>query len=125
MFVGKAGQDLLPERLETAITKYQKVKKKLEIPEYGIVVTLLIKDEKSAGSITSQLYEKAFRDKIDNHAIEHTLVEETRVDASIKAAVDTLEAMILAQACAGMDITSLVYRESLQTTIEAMVNNLF
>jgi hypothetical protein len=40
------------------------------------------------------------------------------------AAVDVLEALVLAHACAGVDVISLAYREGIQTALDAIRNNL-
>lgn len=40
-----------------------------------------------------------------------------------RAAVDTLESLVLAQYCAGIDVTSPQYEEALVTTWEAILNN--
>lgn len=77
-------------------------KKTIELPIYNIVVKL---DGKS-GSIRSLL--KEFED-----------------DANLyTAAIDALESLILAHACAGIDITSPAYLEGIETAVDAIVNNL-
>ena len=40
------------------------------------------------------------------------------------AAWDAIESLILAHACAGVDVTSLAYIEGLETAIDAIENNL-
>ncbi len=45
--------------------------------------------------------------------------------AKVKLVTDSFESLILAQACAGIDIESPKYVEALQTTIDAVNNNHF
>ncbi len=40
-----------------------------------------------------------------------------------KAAVDTLESLILALACQGVDVTTDAFKEAIDTTIDAIANN--
>lgn len=40
------------------------------------------------------------------------------------AAVDTLEALVLAQYCAGIDVTTEAYKKALETAINAIINRL-
>ena len=39
------------------------------------------------------------------------------------SAIDTLESIILAHYCAGVDVASMSYREGIATTIDAIINN--
>lgn len=74
--------------------------KTIETDCFGITVTL---DGKGGGAITSNMHEK----------------EETDLSAQLyNAAVDGLEAMILAQACAGVDIESPAYLDGIETAVQ-------
>lgn len=76
---------------------------------FGIVVTL---DGNGAGTIKSDLHESS-----DN--------PDTKADAFLyDAAVDGIEAMILAHAVAGIDITTPAYLAGIETAVEACGNNL-
>jgi hypothetical protein len=69
---------------------------------FGIVVTLT-GEKLPGGTITSELHD----------------TEETGRDADLyNAAVDGLEAMILAQACAGVDITDPKYLEGIENAAQ-------
>jgi hypothetical protein len=85
--------------------------RQIHLPCYGITVHL--DRECSAGSpargtITSQLREPG----------RGTLVR------AFNAAIDGLEALILAHACAGVDITSPAYIESIEAAVDAIGNHL-
>lgn len=45
-------------------------------------------------------------------------------DIEYNAAIDGIESLILAHACAGVDIESAAYIEGIQTAVEACANNL-
>jgi hypothetical protein len=49
----------------------------------------------------------------------------TAVNRQFNAAIDGLEAMILAHACAGVDVESPAYIEGIETVVEAIVNHVF
>lgn len=87
------------------------------IPEYGITVE--VNEETKAGNITSQLKEQ-FLDEEEDGAVMRQFVDNERAEAS----ADALEALILAHACAGIDISSAAYQEGLKTAVEAIANNL-
>lgn len=71
---------------------------------YGIEVTI---DENGAGSITSELHDKAVS---------------TPMAQLFNAAMDAVESMVLAHACAGVDITSPAYLEGLESAVDTMAN---
>ena len=75
---------------------------KIELPIYGI--TVYLDEDRRCGTITSDLHS-------DDDSEELT------------AALDTVESLILAQAIAGLDITSPAYLESIETTLEAIDNS--
>lgn len=84
--------------------------KVIELPCYNIRVFLNTKDGNTQGTIESELH-----------------MSETREDIGImeyEASVNTLESFILAQACAGIDITTPAYIKSIETVVDAWVNNL-
>ncbi|NLF73208.1 MAG: hypothetical protein GX575_29580 [Candidatus Anammoximicrobium sp.] len=83
----------------------------IHLPCFGITVHLdqeCSPDSPGLGSITSQL-------KAPGRG---TLVRK------FNAAIDGLEALILAHACAGVDITSPAYIEGIETAVDAIGNHL-
>jgi len=86
--------------------------KLIELPIYKIRVFLhTIKDanghEDTQGTIESDLH-----------------ISPLEKDKEYEIAVDTLESLILAQACAGIDITTPAYLESIETVVDAWTNQL-
>ena len=92
-------------RREDWTTKVQSSGKGAEIvlPAFGIVVQL----NEGGGSITSDLTSPC-----------------TPNTDEYKHAIDGLLSLVLAHACAGMDITSPAYLESIKTAVEAISNHL-
>jgi hypothetical protein len=85
--------------------------RQIHLPCFGITVHLDREGSPEApaqGFITSQLKEPG----------RGTLVR------AFNAAVDGLEALILAHACAGVDITSPAYIEGIETAVDALNNHL-
>jgi len=85
--------------------------RQIHLPCFGITVHLAQEsspDSLGRGSITSQLKEPG----------RGTLV------CTFNAAIDGLEALILAHACAGVDITSPAYIEGIETAVDAIGNHL-
>jgi hypothetical protein len=78
--------------------------KTIKLPCFGIVVQY--DSFHGGGTITSGLREDS---------------QETNM--TLEGGIDAIEALILAQACAGIDIESPAYIESLKTAIEAILNN--
>lgn len=79
------------------------MRKEIKLPSYGIEVC--ISGDGATGSIKSDLHDKGVG-KDYNHAI------------------DGLESLILAHACAGIDIESPAYLEGIETAVDAITNNL-
>jgi pyridoxine 5'-phosphate synthase PdxJ len=77
-----------------------------EIPEYGITVTV---STSTRGTIVSELSKELTTDEGDLEG---------------KASADALEALILAHACAGIDVSLDSYVHGLRTAVEAIANNL-
>ena len=83
----------------------------IRLPCYGITIRLESEDTKErpgCGTIISEL-------------------KEADADAEGKtfnAAIDGLESLILAHACAGIDVDSPAYVEGIETAVEAISNNL-
>jgi hypothetical protein len=75
--------------------------KTITLPVYGIVVTL----GDGGGSITSELHED---------------VEPNEYNA----AIDGVESLILAHACAGVNVESSGYLEGIETAVNAIAQNL-
>lgn len=85
-------------------------KKTIRLPVYNIVVQL---SAEGSGVITSDLHEELDED------IEGGSEEDTNHDR-YEAAIDGIESLILAHACAGIDIESPAYLEGIETAIYAI-----
>jgi len=102
--------------------------KRIELPVYGIIVELT---GDGGGSISSDLHEDCpycCQSECYLHCDESQAGnEETEEDmwerADYNKRMDAIESLILAQACAGIDIESSAYLEALKTGIEAISNN--
>jgi len=82
--------------------------RKIKLPCYGITLTLAREngvEEPGSGSIVSDL-----RDS------------ETAANRQYNAAVDGVESLILAHACAGVDVESPAYLEGIETAVDAIAN---
>ena len=104
------------------------------MPVYGIVINLT---GNKAGTITSNLKDECpYCHQIDCYAqcetfSEGTLVVEEHNEAAdeaesrrvFNAAIDAVESLILAHACAGIDIESPAYIEGIETAIDACAEN--
>jgi len=76
---------------------------------YGITITLGREngeDKPGSGAITSDLRAAG-----------------TASNRQFNAAIDGLESLILAHACAGVDVESLAYVEGVETAVEAIANH--
>lgn len=79
-----------------------------KLPCFGIIVQF--DPETGAGTIVSDLYvSRTENDEPNTH---------------LKVAIDALEALILAHACAGVDVQSPGYIEGIETAVEAVFNKL-
>jgi hypothetical protein len=81
----------------------------IRLPCYGITVTLVREndeDKPGSGSITSDLHAAG-----------------TASNRQFNAAIDGLESLILAHACAGVDVESPAYVEGVETAVEAIANH--
>ena len=81
----------------------------IRLPCYGITIRLARENADEgpgSGTITSGL-----RDEGDGSEAFH-------------AAIDALESLILAHACAGIDVASPAYIEGIETAVEAIANSL-
>lgn len=74
---------------------------KLALPCYGITVTI---SKHGNGNITSDLHTEG-RDLVEYHA-----------------AINALESLILAHACAGFPVTSPAYVEGVEAAVDAIFN---
>ena len=82
----------------------------IRLPCYGIVIRLDRSNslkEPGCGAITSDLRAPA----------------KTAAQRCFNAAIDGLEALILAHACAGLDVQSPAYVEGIETAVEAIANH--
>jgi len=89
--------------------------KTIKLPCFGIVVDLGESDKETkgaylGGNINTELHEEA--------------VEEDDDPTEYNAAMDGIEALILAHACAGIDIESPAYIEGIESAVQACANNL-
>jgi len=82
------------------------MKKIINLPVYGIVVELF--PDINAGGISSTGLKTIHNDEGDE---------------LYNAAMDGIESMILAHACAGVDISSPKYLEGIETAVNACANN--
>jgi hypothetical protein len=81
----------------------------IRLPCYGITVTLVREngeDKPGSGSIASDLRATG-----------------TASNRQFNAAIDGLESLILAHACAGVDVESPAYVEGIETAVEAIANH--
>ena len=80
------------------------------LPCYGITICLdrdPTSEDPGSGTITSNLRESA----------------DTAAARLFNAAIDGLEALILAHACAGIDVASPAYIEGIETAVQAINNH--
>ena len=78
----------------------------IEIKVAGHTVKIVL-DGEGNGDITSDLH----------------MDEDNDEDETYNSAIDGLEALVLAQACVGLDVTSEKYVKALETAVEAIANN--
>lgn len=76
------------------------------IPEFGIKVHI----EGGAGTIESKLKEQL-------------IGPDSRDENELLAIIDALEALILAHACAGIDVASPAYVDGLRSSLDAIANH--
>jgi hypothetical protein len=81
--------------------------KEINLPKYGIQVTL---DADDSGTITSDLHVEVGRNLV--------------ADELYNSAMDGIESLILACACAGIDIEDERFIEAITTSVESVANNL-
>ena len=87
----------------------QTVVRKIQLPCHGITLTLAREndvEEPGSGTIVSDL---------------HTA--KTAANRQYNAAVDGLESLILAHACAGVNVESPAYVEGIETAVDAVANH--
>lgn len=79
--------------------------REIRVPVGGMVIELHKDDEgETAGTITSEL------------------LDGVEAGGQLAAAIDAIESMVLAHACAGIDIESPAYLEGLDVALGAMFN---
>ncbi len=93
------------------------MEKNINIDGYKIVVTL----DGDSGSISSNLRDTGDDCELDNEDVESPENLDSR--RMFENAMDAVESVILAHACAGVDIESKEYVEGLKTAIDAISNN--
>ena len=85
--------------------------RKIRLPCYGITMTLVRgngADEPGSGAIASDLHAAG----------------RSAADRQYNAVIDGLESLILAHACAGVDVESPAYVEGVETAVEAIANRI-
>ena len=75
----------------------------IELPVFGILINLM--DGGKGGGISSLLHEEDAPDEYN-------------------AAIDAVESLVLAHACAGVDVESPAYLEGIETAVQAIANNI-
>ena len=83
--------------------------KTIKLPCHGFEIEL--SDDGSCGSVKSDL-------STNDSAANYLFLDEYHFY------VDAVESMVLAHACAGIDIESFAYVEGIETTIEALANKI-
>jgi len=101
--------------------------RRIELDAYNIVIEI----EGNGGTITSDLHESCpYCDQIhcvnDCDQSQYDSTQETEEDAckrgQFNAAMDGIESFVLAQACAGVDITTPAFICALETAFESCAN---
>ena len=84
--------------------------RQLRLPCYGIII---------------RLHREGTSTKLGTGTISSDLKEPVRTaaDSLYHAAIDGLESLILAHACAGVDVQSPAYLEGIETAVDAVVNH--
>ena len=77
------------------------------MPDSELIEIKIALDGEGNGEITSDLH----------------MDEDNDEDETYNSAIDGLEALVLAQACAGLNVTSQKYAEALETAVDAIANN--
>lgn len=91
---------------------------KIELPCYGIVIELGPEDPERPGAYQGgNLVNGIPREEADPDDPEDD-------PAEYNAAMDGIESLILAHACAGINVTSPAYVEGIETAVQACANNL-
>ena len=91
----------------------------IKLPCHGIVLNLRAGTRKAyeAGGISSSLCRYfELPSEVDRADCCNT--------AALETAVDVIESLVLAHACAGVDIQTPAYVKGIETTVEALANNL-
>ena len=88
----------------------------IKLSAFGIVLEL---DGKGAGTIKSDLH----CEMPNSGAFPPEFDDEKGYDL-YEAAMDVIESIVLAHACAGIDVTSPAYLEGIETVFDATSNNL-
>lgn len=84
--------------------------RKIVLPIYGIIVTL--DEDGASGVIQSDLHEMPDGNNADGN------------DYRYDGAMDGIEGLILAHACAGIDIEAQAYLDGIQTAVDGCANNI-
>jgi len=88
---------------------------KYEIPEFGIIVETFQVPETESTKLHGVICSKLKEHLIDDDPIHSNDVPE--------AIVDVIESLVLAHACAGIDVASPAYVEGLRSSLEAIANH--
>ena len=93
--------------------------KTIKLGIYGLEVFVA---KNGSSSITSTLHERA---NLDGLADSVTVRKKKQKVQSYNSAMDSIEALILAHAVAGVDVKSDRYKEGIRSAVESCTNNLF
>jgi hypothetical protein len=93
--------------------------KTIELPCYGFVIEL--SDDGNSGSVKSRLSSKMDDEPFTQSPMD--FVSDESLD-EYHFYVNAIESLVLAHACAGIDIESPAYIEGIETTVEAVANKL-
>lgn len=89
----------------------------IKLPCYGILLNLRSKAKRVGGGISSNLCRYfELPNEVDRADCCNT--------AALETAVDVIESLVLAHACAGIDIQTPAYIKGIETTVDALANNL-
>ena len=93
--------------------------KTIKLPCYGFVIEL--SDDENSGSVKSRL-----SSKMDDEPFEQSPMDFVPEDSlnEYHFYVNAIESLVLAHACAGIDIESPAYIEGIETAVEAASNKL-
>ena len=99
--------------------------KTIKLSCFNIEVQLDV-NKKGGGSIISNLHDKEFLDEQEElfTSIKNE-IEDLEGKIQFEAAIDAIESIILAHACAGVDIEDSAYIEGIESVVQACSNEYY